>query len=391
MTAPPFDLLDPDFYVGDPHPAYRWMREHEPFYRDAKNGLTAVTRLEELREVERRAEDFVSGRGYRASWNPDEKTMISKDDPAHLAQRKLLAPGLTPRAVLGHEPAVRSLVQQLVADFVDLGRVEVVDGLAARLPATLTARLLGLDDAHWRNVKVWSERLMRIDRMQHDMDLLMDGIGVVREFGREIERLVAQRRREPQDDWVSIWSSAELDGAPMDLATMIDETGLLVSGGAETTRTTIARALVLFCEHPEAWEALAADPARIPCAVEELLRFITPLNNMFRTAVREATVGTHVFEPGERVILLYPSANRDATQFDEPDRFDIARDPNPHIAFGFGTHFCLGASFARMTLRVVFEELVQRITGLRPVAEPRYEANVFVKAVQRFDLAFDLR
>lgn len=367
------------------------MRENEPFYRDEKNGLVAVTRLDDLREVERRAEDFVSGRGYRANWNPEEKTMISKDDPAHLQQRKLLSAGLTPRAVLAMEPRVRGLVQQLLTDYWELGLVEVVETLAARLPATLTARLLGIEDAQWRNVKVWSERLMRIDRMAHETDLLTDGIIAVKEFAAEIQTALERRRDDPEDDWVSVWSRAELDGAPMDLPTMIDETGLLVSGGAETTRTTIARALILFCEHPDAWEALAADPARIPTAVEELLRYITPLNNMFRTASGDVTVGDQEFRDGDRLILLYPSANRDADHFEEPDTFDPTRDPNPHIAFGFGTHFCLGASLARMTLRVVFEELTARIKNLRAAAPPEYEANVFVKAVKRFDLAYELR
>jgi cytochrome P450 family 142 subfamily A polypeptide 1 len=136
---------------------------------------------------------------------------------------------------------------------------------------------------------------------------------------------------------------------------------------------------------------MAEDPVRIPHAVEELLRFLTPLNNMFRTATTDTEIDGVAIAAGDRIALVYPSANRDEAVFADPDEVDLARDPNPHIAFGFGTHFCLGAHVARLSLRVALEELTARFTDLRPAAPPRYEANVFVKAVERFDLAFDRR
>jgi cytochrome P450 family 142 subfamily A polypeptide 1 len=142
---------------------------------------------------------------------------------------------------------------------------------------------------------------------------------------------------------------------------------------------------------PFLWDWLAQDATRIPRAVEELLRWITPLNNMFRTAAIEAQVDGVTIGPGDRIALVYPSANRDADVFAHPDEIDLERDPNPHISFGFGTHFCLGAHVARLSLRVALEEMTSRFTRLRPASRPQYEANVFVKGVQHFDLAFDRR
>ncbi len=389
--AAPIDLLDPGFYVGDPHPSYAWMRANDPVHRDEKNGLWAVTTLDDLREVEKDASTFSSLGHYRAIPRDDEKTMISKDDPEHLAQRRLLSDLFTPRAVSRREDEIREVVVDSIERFFVGEPVEIVETLAARVPGILTARLLGFGDARWRDIKVWSERLMRLDRALYEPPLLADALASIRDFDGVLRETLSERLREPRDDIPSRWTAASQGEHPIDYPTALEEVGLLVSGGAETTRTTIARALILFCDHPEAWERLARQPERIPVAVEELLRIITPLNNMFRRATRDVELHGRRIRADDRLILLYPSANRDERHFDEPDRFVPDRDPNPHIAFGFGTHFCLGASFARLTLRVVFEELTRRLTRLTPAGSPRYEANIFVKAVQRFDLNYERR
>jgi cytochrome P450 family 142 subfamily A polypeptide 1 len=177
----------------------------------------------------------------------------------------------------------------------------------------------------------------------------------------------------------------------MEQSVMVQETGLFISGGAETTRTVVARGLIELTRHPDQWDAMAADPMLVPTAVEELIRWVTPLNNFFRTATRDTTIAGTSIRAGDRVILLYPSANRDEHVFVDPYRFDISRDPNPHVAFGFGTHFCLGASLARLELRTLFTALTRRITNLRLVSEPDIEPNIFVGAVRSCRLAFDVR
>jgi cholest-4-en-3-one 26-monooxygenase len=390
VTRPEVDLLDPVFHVGDPHPVYRWMRENEPVFRD-RNGLWCITRMEDLRDVERRSTAFVSSQGYRSVWVPTETSMISKDDPAHAQQRKLVADRFTPKAVAELEGHVREITTESLATLHSLNQFEVVDTIAARLPATLTCRLLGWPDSQWRDVRSWSERLMRIDTLGTNPTQLSDAIRAVGELAALTEATVGARRGCPAEDLLSRWTHAEIDGAPMTLDTINSELGLVVPGGAETTRTTLARSLILFSERPNLWEWLAEDQARIPHAVEELLRWVTPLNNMFRTAVAETEIGDVDISAGDRIALVYPSANRDDAYFNDPDDVDLARDPNPHISFGFGTHFCLGAHVARLSMRVALEELTVRITNLRPATEPSYEANVFVKAVERFDLGFDPR
>ena len=387
---PDVDLLDPRFHVGDPHPAYRWMRANEPIYRD-RNGLWCITRMEHLRHVERHASTFVSSQGYRSVHVPTETSMISKDDPAHSQQRKLVSDRFTPRAVHELEPGIRDLVVEAI-ELIGFGdRFEVVDALAARIPSLVTCRLLGWDDSHWRDVRSWSERVMRIDTMLRDPMQLSDAFRAVNEIAVLAAESVAQRRACPADDLLTRWSHAEIDGRPMSIEEINSELGLVIPGGAETTRTTMARSLILFSERNDLWETLAANPAAIPTAVEELLRWITPLNNMFRTVVEDTDIDGVALHPGDRIALVYPSANRDEHVFDDPDEIDLVRDPNPHIAFGFGTHFCLGAHVARLTMRVALEELTSRLTNLRPCAEPQYEANVFVKAVERFVLGFDRR
>jgi cholest-4-en-3-one 26-monooxygenase len=317
--------------------------------------------------------------------------MISKDDPEHTAQRRLVADRFTPRAVGALEGQIREITTAALDSVQYTDRFEVVDTIAARLPATLTCRLLGWDDAHWRDVRSWSERLMRVDTLGREPAQLSDAIRAVHEISVLTEATVADRRACPAEDLLSRWAHGEIDGRPMTLGEINSELGLVIPGGAETTRTTLARALILFADRPDLWEWLAADAARIPHAVEELLRWITPLNNMFRTAVEASEIGGTPVAAGDRVALVYPSANRDAAVFDRPDEVDLERDPNPHVAFGFATHFCLGAHVARLSLRVALEELTARFSAVAPAAPPVYEANVFVKAVERFELAVQRR
>ena len=386
MGRPVVDLLDPDFYVGDPHPSYRWMREHEPVYRDEKNGLWAITRMEDVRTVERRSDVFVSSRGYRSVYTPPESSMISKDDPAHAEQRKLISDRFTPRAVRRREAEIRELVVGCIERVRPYGVAEVAHALAARIPATLTCRLLGFPDSDWVRMDDWSSKLMRIDTVLRDAGHLHDSMLAMIDLGEAARVLFEERRRTPRDDLMSVWAHSSLGGKPMRFETVHWELGLVVPGGVDTTRTTISRSLILLAERPELLAQMAKDPGVIPSAVEELLRFITPLNNMFRSAAVDAEIGARKIPAGGRVCLLYPSANRDDAFFDQPDEIDFRRDPNPHVAFGLGSHFCLGANLARLTLRVFFEELAARIERVEALAPPVYEANVFIKGVRRFDV-----
>jgi cytochrome P450 family 142 subfamily A polypeptide 1 len=398
-TRPAADLLDPTFYLGDPHAAFTWMRANEPVFRDDVNGLWAVTRHVDIRDVEGRPAEFVSGQGYRSFFSPGETNMIAQDDPRHLDQRKLVSRRFTPKAVRDHEPWLRStcaaLVDEMLANVRDgAAGAEVVETVAAQLPSRLTASLLGWDESRWRDLKSWSERLMRYDAVPNDPGAMAGMMEAILEFNTELQTMATERRGCPVDhdsDLVTVWANATIDGEHLGPESVMHETGLFISGGAETTRTLIARGLRAFCDHNDQWETLAENPERIPDAVEEMIRWVTPLNNFFRTAAVDTHIGDQRVEAGDRVILLYPSANRDEDVFDEPFRFDTTRRPNPHVGFGFGTHFCLGASLARFEMQVLMEELVERITNLRVVAEIDGEANIFASAVRSFTLGFDPR
>jgi cholest-4-en-3-one 26-monooxygenase len=211
------------------------------------------------------------------------------------------------------------------------------------------------------------------------------------EFATALGAVARERAACPADDLISTWLTARIDGEPLPPEAIVHEVGLFIAGGAETTRTAISHGLRAFVDHPDQWEAMAGDPSLVTGAVEEVLRWVTPLNNMFRRAVADATIRDHPIGRGDRIVLLYPSANRDEAVFDEPFRFDIRRSPNPHVAFGFGTHLCIGTHVARTTLAAVFGELSRRITNLRVVAEPDVESNIFARAVRSFRLGFDVR
>ncbi|MCU1499810.1 MAG: cytochrome [Acidimicrobiales bacterium] len=386
------DSLDPEFWVDldAMHEAFRRLRAQGPVARDEANDLWVVLGHAEVLDVERRNDVFVSSQGYRSFDPGGEDNMISLDDPRHAEQRKLISRRFTPKAVRALEPYLAGLVDELVGDFVGQGSLEVVSELAAPLPARLTAHLLGFPEERWAEITSWSERLMRYDAAV-DPAAQSDFLSAIAEFSPPLFRLFDERRGAPADDIISVWANAELGGCPIGRETLVNETGLVISGGAETTRTVIARGLATFVDHPDQWEAMAADPTLVPGAVEELIRWVTPLNNFFRVAAVDTTVAGVEVRAGDRLMLAYPSANRDEAVFDDPYRFDIRRHPNPHVAFGFGTHFCLGASLARYELNLLFTRLARQLTGLTVVDPPDLEANVFVTAVRSLRLGFTRR
>ncbi len=387
------DLLDPEFYRDGErmHAAFTWMRANEPVYRDRRNGLWGITRNADVREVERRSSVFCSGQGYRAIWSPEEINMIAQDDPRHRQQRMLVQGELTGASVAQRQEQVDSLVGELLDGLTAKGEAELIDEFSGQLPARLTCRLLGFPETMWREVKSWSERLMRTDMRERDSEVFRDFIDANMEFVSALMPIAQERAACPAHDFISTWVHAEIDGQPLPPATIVHEVGLFIAGGAETTRTAITHGLRAFAANPDQWEALAADPSLVPTAVEEVLRWVTPLNNMFRRALADDEIGGQEIRRGDRIIMLYPSANRDEAVFADPFRFDITRNPNPHLAFGFGTHLCVGTNVARGVLSSVFTQLPQRLTNLRPITEPDVEANIFARAVRSFRLGYDVR
>ena len=380
------DLLDPALYQSNPHDVWAWMRANEPVYRDEKNKLWGITRHADVMDVERRSSVFSSEGVYRAVLSPGESNMIAQDDPRHRQQRMLVQPQLTHAGVATRTAEVEALVAELVAEAVAQGEFDVVELIAGQLPARMTARLLGFPEEMWPEVKSWSERLMRTDMRDRDPLVMNEFIDANREFLGAMMPIMQEVTACPRNDFMSIWAHAEIDGQKLPPEAIFHEVGLFIAGGAETTRTAISHGLRAFVDHPEQWEELAAKPELINSAVEEVLRWVTPLNNFFRMALTDDVVGGQPIAAGDRIIMLYPSANRDEAVFENPFEFDIHRNPNPHLSFGFGTHLCIGANLARLVLTTVFRELSGRATDLSVVSEPDVEANIFARAVKSFQI-----
>ena len=390
---PEVDLLAPEFYAGDPHAAYAWMRRHEPVYRDAVNGLWAVTRYDDVVEVERRKDLFVSSGqdtgGYRPNI-PADPALIGTDDPLHASRRNLVARRFTPRAVAGWEDHVRAEVGRLLdRALAHGGPVELVGEVAAPLPAGVIGRLLGFADDLAPQLQDWSERTIVLGGGPRYFT--EDGMVACMEFAQATADLYEVKGRCPADDVMSVWTAAVADGGVIGLDEVISDALLLLDGGAETTRSVIARGTVALAERPDQWAALRGG-SDVAVAVEELVRWVTPVHNMCRSATADVDLGGVTVREGDQVVLCYASANRDESHFHDGDRLDVTRTPNHHVAFGFGTHFCLGASLARLELRVYLEELLARVADLHVVPGSFVDMpNAFVHGVRRVEVELTAR
>jgi len=384
------DLLDGDLYAGDPEPVYAYLRAHRPVYWDPHNELWAISRHRDVVAIEKDPATWSNAGGYRPNI-PADPSMIGVDDPLHATRRRLVSRRFTPRAVTDHEALVRETASALVDAVASRGRAEVVGELASPLPAKMIGHLLGFPDDWWPRLVHWSTSTILLGggpRYATD-----EGIMAAAEFGQAALELATERRGCPVDDLMSVWTHAEVEGRPLGDEDLASDALLLLDGGAETTRTVIANGFDALIRHPEQRALLRDQPERIPVAVEELIRWTTPVLNMCRVATRDAEIAGTPIERGQQVVLMYASANRDETVFDDPQRFDVTRDPNPHIAFGFGTHFCLGASLARLELRIMFEELLGRLDDWAWADDlgARRIPNAFVRGIESLPVTFSAR
>jgi cytochrome P450 family 142 subfamily A polypeptide 1 len=385
------DLLDGAFYVSDPYASYAWMREHAPLYWDATNELWGVSRYDDVVEIETRKDVFTSADRTKGGYRPNlpaDPALIGLDDPEHHRRRNLVARRFTPRAIGAWEDHVRAVVTDLLDTVADRGgRGDAVRDLGAPLPAKMIGALLGFDDDRWPDLQGWSERTIALGggpRYLND-----DGMVAAMEFAQAAADLHAAKRGCPADDLMTVWATAELDGAPLPIEAVIADSLLLLDGGAETTRTVIARSLVELSARPDQW-ALLREGIDLACATEELIRFVTPIHNMCRVATVDTTVGGHPVAASSQLVLMYSSANRDPDHFADPERLDLTRRPNHHLSFGFGTHFCLGAALARLEIRVFLEELARRVAGVRVVPGTVEEMpNAFVYGLRSAQVELD--
>lgn len=377
---PEVDLLAGDFYVGDPYPTYAWMRDNEPVYWDPINELWGVARYDDIVEIEKQKHLFINSDQEKGGYRPNipaDPAIIGLDDPLHSHRRNLVSRRFTPKAVSAWEDHVRATVRALLDDALGHGGpVEVVGELAAPLPAEMIGLLLGFPAEMFPKLMEWSERTIALGGGPRYMD--DDGIVAAMEFAGASAELYEEKKRCPADDVMTVWTTAEVPGHPFGVDEVISDCLLLLDGGAETTRTVIARGMIELSRRPDQWQLLR-DGADLTVAVEELIRFVTPIHNMCRVAVEDVEISGSSVKAGDQLVLMYSSANRDPAHFEDPEALDVTRHPNHHISFGFGTHFCLGSSLARMEIRVFFEELLSRVGELRTLEDSIEEMpNAFV-------------
>jgi cholest-4-en-3-one 26-monooxygenase len=377
-ARPALDLLDGESYVNGAYERYAWFREHEPVAWDELNELWGVFRHADVVEVETHDHIFVNSDQQKGGYRPNipaDPAIIGLDNPLHAKRRKLVSRRFTPRAVASREERVREVVVDLIDAAVAKGEVDVVADLAAPLPARMIGWLLGFPDEDWPKLRDWSERTIMLGGGPRYFN--QDGLAAFTEFTTAAAELYAEKQRCPADDTMTTWTTAEVDGVPLDQREVLSDCLLLLDGGAETTRTVIARSILELAARPDQWQLLC-DGADVATATEEFIRWVSPIHNMCRVARQDYELGGVTIKAGQQLVLMYPSANRDPAHFADPERFDVTRKPNDHIAFGLGTHFCLGAGLARLEIRVFFEEFVRRVREVRTVGRPVEMPNAFV-------------
>ncbi len=400
------DLTDPDLYAtGDQHAVFRYLRANAPvFFQRQRSGpgFWAVTRYEDLRRVSRDTQSFISSGGTSTMdlENPGsasmdyemmQGTLVITDPPRHTKLRALVNKAFTPQSVGRLEPFVRHVVGTVVDDAQAAGEGDFVADVAARLPYVVICELLGIpaEDrgtlfAAIKPMMVTDVDLATEKRMLDPMQAATSLIDYLRDAIEQRAAGVGGRT-----DLISGLVDAEIDGQQLSRAEMLALCILLFIAGSETTMNGTSGGMLAFFEHPEQRARVAADPSLLPGAVEEILRYVSPtLVSMVRTATRDVELRDVTIREGQKVTLWYGSANRDEEVFAEPDRFDVTRSPNEHLAFGLGAHFCLGAQLARLELRVIFEELFSRLPNLALAGEPRrLRSNIF-NGLERLPVRF---
>ncbi|MCC5952233.1 MAG: cytochrome P450 [Acidimicrobiia bacterium] len=367
-------LSDPEFYAGDPFPLYARLRREAPVAWNDDLGFWALSRHAEVQAVSRQAELFCSSQGILLGdigrdLPETPGALLYVDPPEHTRYRRLVQPAFAPSRVRALEGPMRQRVRALL-DEVPLDEpVDIVDALALPYPLAVIADLLGLPADRWRTYGRWSDAAIEAGTAPTDENMALLG-----DMAAELSEVIAAKRDDPADDLISTLvtvSVADPDTGEEEQLTddelMMFCVQLLVAGN-DTTRNLVAGGLVALAEHPAEWQRVLEtvdDVEAVGVAVEELLRWTTPVISFLRTATRATEVGGQPIAAGEHLLLLYSSANRDEAVFGPTaGSLDVRRQPNPHLAFGFGHHHCLGAALARMEARVLLEELAPRVRAL---------------------------
>ena len=383
MLASDIDLYDPDGYVAaPPHEAFERLRREQPVHWQTMpgGGYWAVLRHADLVHVAREPVLFSASEGgvVLEDLSPDQLAgmrdmLLAMDPPRHLDYRRNVSPHFKKRVIDQLEGRIRTICRSIMADAAAAGEVDFVHDVTAKLPSQVMGELMGIPEPDWHRIHVWAE----MNSGGQDPDINPTGYDRREEPGQGTVQmamyamgLAAQRRTEPADDLTTLILAAEVDGVPMTDQQFGSFFVQLVTAGNDTTRTMLSSGLDALLDHPDQLAELRSDPGAIPGALEEILRWANPLHYFRRTATADTELGGRPIRAGDKVAMMYTSANRDEEVFDDPHRFDIHRDPNPHLSFGIAEHFCLGVHLARLEGRVFFEELLDAFGTIDRIGPP---------------------
>jgi cytochrome P450 len=382
-------VLDPGLYASDPHPLFARLRAEAPVAWNEELGFWAVSRHADVSAIGFDHETFCASRGILVEeigvHYESPPTMMHTDPPAHTRYRRLVQPGFKPSVVRALEPAIRARARALVERLDGGETIDIVQRLSVPLPLQVISEIMGLPVEDWERFYEWSEAVIpgatdwpeeRRNQLQGEMITFL-------------LELTQQRRAEPTGDVLSELARAEVEGDQLSEAELAMFLVQLLVAGNETTRNLISGGLVALAENPGQWQKMAEDRALLPTAVEEMLRWTTPVVSFMRTATKDTELSGVAIAAGEPVLMLYASANRDEEVFGpNAASFEVSRQPNPHIAFGFGNHFCLGAALARLEARLVFDELLDRFEGVVMAGEVERSGSSVIAGVRRAELSF---
>jgi cytochrome P450 len=361
------NLFDDDMR-RDPYRVYEQLRGSSPVFHVAPADLYMLFDYASVKRALHDNEVFSSAvgasRGHSFEW------LMFMDPPRHTKLRAIINRAFTSRSIAALEPRIRELATALVDDVVARGDVDIEAHLAAPLPMMVIAELLGLPLSDWRKLVGWSQTIMNLAAtiMGPASESAVASAEFLRADGEMREylgALVAARRAKPEEDLITRLVTAEVDGQHLSEDELVRFFELLLAAGTETTTNLIDNAIICLVDHPDQWARLMAEPALVPSVIEEVLRFRAPAQAMFRATKQAVELHGVTIPAGKMVVPILGAANRDPAVFSEPSRFDITRDPNPHLAFGHGIHFCLGAPLSRLEAKVALEELVPRIREIR--------------------------
>ena len=393
------DLYSADTYAqAMPHDTFDVLRREDPVHWQPEpegQGYWALTRYEDIVGVSSDNELFSSARGGTnlEDLGDDALTMIrtlliNMDPPKHTQYRKLVATGFTPKMVRQLEPHVRQITKQIVDSVASKGSCDFVTDVAAQLPLAVICEMIGVPPEDHHKIFDWSNRLIGFDDPEYHTSP-EDGRIAATEMFMYANAMAQDRKANPRGDLVSVLMQAEVDGDRLSEANFDGFFIVLAVAGNETTRNLISGAMLALIEHPEQRQRLIDDANLLPTAVEEFLRYVSPLIYFRRTLQRDVVVGGRQLREGDKVAMYYPSGNRDGASFDDPHGFDVGRSPNAHMAFGGGgPHFCLGASLARLEIQCMFEELLSRLPDIE-LAGPvdRLRSN-FINGIKHMPVRF---